>query len=671
MEQKTQSNIKKVVYLITKSNFGGAQKYVYELSLGAQKNGYEVTVLLGGEGLLSKKLNEAGIKTYSIKNLQRDINISSEIKSLIEITKILKKIRPDILHVNSSKAGAIGTLAGRICGIKNIIFTIHGWAFNEDRDILSKVFIKITYLFTILLSHSSIAVSEHTKKQSENIPFSFLIKNKIEVIYNGVREINFLERNYVRDFFKEKFNISHEDFLVGTLAELHPIKGLKFLVKAATNINQEKIKILILGTGQDEQTLNKQIKENNLENKVILGGYLENGSSFLKGFDTFILPSLSEAMPLSIIEAGLAETPVIATSVGGISEIIENEKDGLLIEPKNEKQITEKISWLINDQNYSKQLASSLKNKIHENFNVEKFYKETFNLYKNSNYKNTRKGFTLLELLVVISMIGFLSSVVTASLNVARENAKIKSGMKSEATLAHRYPSNANISFENGQIKDLTGRNFSNGSANVNYSNDVPYGDKQSIDFNGNSGYVSFPKNNSVNDIQTNGGFMISAWIKYPPASFGRVLTSGHHGFDGGFLLGTTKEAMTNQKYEVIVGVGGDSTIYNDDSQEKPNSTFFYTIGANINDGKWHHIAFVTDYQNKQSMIYVDGKEMPIAKYPGTCGVIEGTKLNITNCNTKPIPDTRYNDWYIGKAPVTNSEYFTGKIFNPIIGVDN
>jgi len=284
--------------------------------------------------------------------------------------------------------------------------------------------------------------------------------------------------------------------------------------------------------------------------------------------------------------------------------------------------------------------------------------------------KNKQKGFTLLELLVVISIIGFLSSIINASLNTARNNARIKAGMESEASLNHRFPGIAKIYFENGQIKDLAGSNIQNGSANVTYSNDVPYGNTQSVDFNNSNGYISFP-NSSVADIRTTGGFTASAWIKSPPASFGRVITTGHHGFDGGILLGTTKESMTNQKYEIIAGVGGDSSIYNDDTQEKPNSTFFYTQGSNINDGKWHNIAFVTDYINKQSIIYLDGKEMPIAKYPGTCGVVEGTRLNISGCNTKPVPDTRYTNWYLGKAPVTNSEYYTGKIFNPSIGLDN
>jgi len=390
MEQKTQSHSKKVLYLITKSNFGGAQKYVYELACEAKERGFEVSVAVGGNGILIQKLKKSGILVYPLKSLSRDINLFSEIKSFFEIIDLLKKIRPDILHVNSSKAGGTGALAGRICGVPEIIFTIHGWAFNEDRSWLSKLIIKKIYWIIIFLSHTSIAVSEHTKNQARKIPFSFLIKNKIIVIHNGIKNITFLERDYVRNFFQEKFNIGKEDFIVGTLAELHPIKGLEFLIKSAKILNEQSknvdeenknLKVLIFGEGQEKTKLEKDIFDLSLQNKVILGGFLENGSQYLKGFDILILPSLSEALPLCLIEAGQAEIPVIATNVGGIPEIIENKKTGLLIEPKNEMMLTEAIKFFTDNKSSANEMASNLKNKIDTDFNINNFYLETFNVY--------------------------------------------------------------------------------------------------------------------------------------------------------------------------------------------------------------------------------------------------------------------------------------------------
>jgi glycosyltransferase involved in cell wall biosynthesis len=384
MEGKTQSNHKKILYLITKSNFGGAQKYVYELACEAKNKGFEVSVVLGGNGILRQKLAEVGITVYSLQSLKRDIGFFSEIRSFFEICNLLKKIRPDVLHLNSSKAGGVGALAGRICGVDKIIFTIHGWAFNENRNWLSKLIIKKIYWLTIFLSHTSIAVSTHTKKQAEQIPFHFLIKNKIKVIHNGIKDIQFFEKDYVRNFFQEKFKINKEDFVVGTLAELHPVKGLNLLISAGRKLTEENnnLKILIFGEGQEKNNLEKLIIDLSLQNKVILGGLLENGSKYLKGFDVFILPSLSEAMPLSLLEAAQAEIPVIATNVGGIPEIIENEKTGLLIKPGSEKEIEESVTRLLKNEIFTKELSTNLKNKVAVEFNVEDFYQKTFNLYK-------------------------------------------------------------------------------------------------------------------------------------------------------------------------------------------------------------------------------------------------------------------------------------------------
>ena len=383
MEQKTQSHNKKVLYLITKSNFGGAQKYVYELACEAKKSGFDVAVVVGGNGILIQKLQEVGITVYPLKSLKRDISLISEIKSFFEIIGLLKKIKPDVLHVNSSKAGGTGALAGRICRVPRIIFTIHGWAFNENRGWLSKLIIKKLYWIIIFLSHTSIAVSEHTKTQAEKIPFYFLIKNKIVVIHNGVRKITFFERDYVRNFFQEKFNINKEDFIVGTLAELHLIKGLEFLIKAAKILNEQNknLKILILGEGQEKTELEKIISDLSLQNKVILGGFLENGSQYLKGFDVFVLPSLSEALPFCLLEAGQAELPTIATGVGGIPEIIENNKTGLLIEPGQEKEIAIALTTLLENEVFAKELADNLKNKVTTEFNIENFYQKTFEVY--------------------------------------------------------------------------------------------------------------------------------------------------------------------------------------------------------------------------------------------------------------------------------------------------
>ena len=136
------TNLKKtkVLYLITKSNWGGAQRYVFDLATSLPADSYEVCVACGGDGEMRKKLLANGVRVVTIESLERNISLKKELLAFREISKIVREEMPDILHVNSSKAGIVGTLIGRIKRVPKVIFTSHGWAFNEDRGFISRFF---------------------------------------------------------------------------------------------------------------------------------------------------------------------------------------------------------------------------------------------------------------------------------------------------------------------------------------------------------------------------------------------------------------------------------------------------------------------------------------------------------------------------------------------------
>ena len=149
---------KKVLFLITKSNFGGAQRYVFDLATHLDRDRYAVAVALGGNGSLIEKLTEAAIRVIRIPGLQRNISFKKELLSFWQIHKLLKAERPDVLHVNSSKAGGIGAFIGRLHRVPCIVYTAHGWAFNEDRSLVSRLLVGFLHWLTILFAHHTITV---------------------------------------------------------------------------------------------------------------------------------------------------------------------------------------------------------------------------------------------------------------------------------------------------------------------------------------------------------------------------------------------------------------------------------------------------------------------------------------------------------------------------------
>jgi len=377
MENKKPANKLNILFVITKSNFGGAQKYVFELATEMQNNGHNVSVALGGRGILKEKLEENAVKVIQISSLQRNINIFSEIKTFIELIKIFKKEKPDVIHLNSSKIGGLGSLAGRIAGINRIIFTIHGWAFNEDRNWFSKLAIKKIYWWAILMSHKSIVVSETTKKQGACIPFWFLIKNKIVVIKNEIQKIEFVSKEESQKFFSEKIGMDNlnEYKIIGGIHELHPIKGLDYLIDAAAEIIKENPKTIFInaGTGEEKENLTNKIKKLGLEKNFFLIGFVKDAAKYLKGFDIFTITSLSEALPLSLLEAKQANIPIVATRVGGIPEALENYPNCELIDSKNSNQIIRAIN-----KAFSKDIKT---NETHSN-DFQKMINETLVVYK-------------------------------------------------------------------------------------------------------------------------------------------------------------------------------------------------------------------------------------------------------------------------------------------------
>ncbi len=365
--------MKKILFVITKSNFGGAQRYVYDLATSLTEQ-YEVVVALGGDGILKEKLIASGIRTIPLPSLARDISIIKELRSFIEMYEIIKKERPAILHLNSSKASGIGALAGRLLGVPRIIFTAHAWAFNEDRSWLQKNIITFLSLLTILLSHVTICVSDAVRNS-----FSLAyIKRKMVTVHLGIKEASPLSRSDAQAFFSAVAPITESTRLIVTIAELHPVKGLIYAIEAISEI-PESIYI-IMGEGDERGTLAQYIRDKKLEHRVFLLGYVPSASKYLTRADIFLLPSISEALGYVLLEAGLARTLVIATDVGGIPEIIHNNETGILVPPRNSMAIKKAILDVSPELHTS--VAQHLYEKVTTNFSLESMKKKTVLLYE-------------------------------------------------------------------------------------------------------------------------------------------------------------------------------------------------------------------------------------------------------------------------------------------------
>ncbi|HRY63081.1 MAG TPA: glycosyltransferase, partial [Patescibacteria group bacterium] len=212
----------KILYLVTLSEWGGAQKYIFDLATNCQGQGLEVVVAAGGEkqGELLSLLTRSNIQSYYLPNLQREINFKKDWRAFFDIIKLIKKVGPTIIHLNSSKAGSLGALAAKLCGVKKIIYTVHGLVLNEPLSRRQRAFYWLSEWFSGQLKNKLICVSEFDRQSI--IQHKLADPKKITVIHNGVdpTQLTFWSKSGARI---KLAGITGQDFpdsdwLVGTIA---------------------------------------------------------------------------------------------------------------------------------------------------------------------------------------------------------------------------------------------------------------------------------------------------------------------------------------------------------------------------------------------------------------------------------------------------------------------
>ncbi len=300
----------KVLFLITKATAGGAQKYVWDLVSHLPTDRFEPVVAYGEKGALSKKLEGAGIENHPLPSLGRDIALASDILSFFEILACLRQVRPDVLHLNSSKAAALGALAARMLGVKKIVFTVHGWPFNERRNEFVRVLLYLISWFTAFLSHTVIVVSKSDEVQGKRMRW---VGHKVRYIPLGIEPPQFLTREEASAFL----SIPSSALRIGTIAELTPNKGLRYAIEAIALLKEKgtTVSYTIIGEGEERAELEARAQELGIADRIAFKGFLHDASQYLKAFDIFLLPSVKEGMPYVLLEAIFADLPIVTTKV--------------------------------------------------------------------------------------------------------------------------------------------------------------------------------------------------------------------------------------------------------------------------------------------------------------------------------------------------------------------
>ncbi len=385
----------KILQIITQGERGGAQLHVRDSALELQARGYDMYVATGRQSdvadrWLFEELEKGGfnrVQLRIIRDLQREVHINTECKAFAQTYKLVKSIKPDIVHVHSSKAGSLCAVAARLAGAK-VVYTVHGFVFNEPMSIFKKYFYLVSELTARFFRNYTITVSKFdliTGRKYHIIP-----KKKGVVIYNGIdpkRVDDILTKEKARAILYEKmgFTFPKSVRIVGLVANLYQAKGVEYLIDAAYLAERYKnltnTICIVIGEGDLRKELESQIEERNVQGIFFLIGSIPDAYRYLKAFDLFVMPSIKEGFPYALLEVMMARVPFIATKVGGIPEIAEYAYSPL-VEAGSAKYLTERImDFIAHEKPASRKKVKEVESGLPKKFTLEAMVTEIEGVY--------------------------------------------------------------------------------------------------------------------------------------------------------------------------------------------------------------------------------------------------------------------------------------------------
>jgi glycosyltransferase involved in cell wall biosynthesis len=296
---------------------------------------------------------------FIVNDLVRQINPIKDLKALFHIRKILKKIKPDIVHTHSSKAGIIGRMAAYLGRVPVIIHSVHGFSFSPYQSFLKrnfyaiaeKVVSKITSHF-VFVSNDDIDIARKKK----------LVKKNYSLIRSGFPFKKYLKKKEDIKSIRKKYNIKEDAFVCGIIAPFKPQKGLFHLIEIAEKVlapgkAKKNVVFMITGDGDLREAIEAKLKEKKIFDHFRLPGFVFDLENAIDAFDLGISTALWEGLPQSLIQLRLKKKAVVASDIPGNREVIKNNKNGFLADVFDYETFSERILYMINKDGERKRLS--------------------------------------------------------------------------------------------------------------------------------------------------------------------------------------------------------------------------------------------------------------------------------------------------------------------------
>lgn len=368
----------RLCHIMTADLWAGAEVQVATVSRYlAQQPNVQLSMVLFNDGELARRLRRLGLSVTVI-----DEGCHGAGAILVRLIRHLREHPADVVHTHRYKDTILGACAARAAGVPCVFRTVHGWseALSGWEGVKLSVYDSLGRLTLRWLADRIIAVSTQTARRLEE---SGCDPATVVSLPNGI-DLHQVRPARSRDEIRRALGLEPGAPVIGTVGRLAPVKGQTCLLEAARMLLdwQPAARFLIVGDGPQRDHLIGIATRLGIESACCFTGARTDIYDLMSAMDVFVLPSLDEGLPMALLEAMAIGTPVVATSVGGVPDVVADRHTGLLVEPKDGRALARACVELVTDPAWARMLAARARQRVEREFSSERHGRALLTLYR-------------------------------------------------------------------------------------------------------------------------------------------------------------------------------------------------------------------------------------------------------------------------------------------------
>jgi glycosyltransferase involved in cell wall biosynthesis len=379
----------RVLRVIARLNMGGPAIHVANLAAGLETRGYHTTLVAGslarGEDSMAFLAERLGVAVVSVEELQREVSLLHDARSVLRIAELIRSERPHILHTHTAKAGAIARAASLLAGGARppvVLHTFHGHVLKGYFDAGRTAFFR--HVERTLARASDVLVAVSPEVRDELVELGVAPYDKFVVIRLGIPLEERLGDPTANSDYRRLYGIPEDAFVVGWVGRMTEVKdtGAVLEIVRATRDRGVEAVLCMVGDGPDRERLEQLAHELGIARSCYFVGYQPDVAGYYRLFDAFVLPSVNEGTPVSAIESLASGTAVVANRVGGVPDVVRDGVDGFLVEPGDIDAAAARLAELAMDPALRTRLGASGRTRALERYSVARLVDDVDRLYR-------------------------------------------------------------------------------------------------------------------------------------------------------------------------------------------------------------------------------------------------------------------------------------------------